>query len=126
MIHHSIRGFSPQHRLVGIWPIGVPGATVAQLAVAIGPHTKVIVAIDALVACTVRIGLRNCATVYVIQRLLPAGALLSQFHSPIGPSGQTASPPIMSQFAVAVANQRDIYVAISGMEACTARKLSVG
>ncbi len=117
-IHHAIRVFSPQHRLVGSWLISVPGATVVQLAVAIGPHNSVVVAIDARVNCTVRLGPSYCATYYVIQRRSQAGTLLGQFHSPIGPSGQEVSPQVISHIAVAVANRGEIYVVTGGMEAC--------
>src|SRR5947209_11700256 len=75
-IHHAIRVFSPQHRLVGSWPVSVPGATVVQLAVAIGPHGTVVVAIDARVNCKARLGPSYCATYYEIQRRAPRGALL--------------------------------------------------
>jgi sugar lactone lactonase YvrE len=117
-INHFIRVFSPQHHLVGDWPINVSGATVLQLAVAIGGRGNVIVAIDARVRCTARLGPSYCATYYVVQRRSAAGAVLSQFHSPIGPSGQPASPPVISQIDVAVGNRGEIYVATSGMEAC--------
>lgn len=121
-INHYIRVFSPQHHLVGDWPIGVSGATVLQLAVAIGGRGNVMVAIAARVTCRASsgspLGPSYCATYYLVQRRSPAGALLGQFHSPIGPSGQAVTPDIISQIATAVDTRGNIYVATGGVTAC--------
>jgi DNA-binding beta-propeller fold protein YncE len=117
-LHRYIRVFSPQHRLVGDWPINIPGATVLQLAVAVGGRGNVIVAIAARVNCTVLLGPGYCATYFIVQRRSPAGTILSQFHSPIGPSGQVASPNVINQIAIVVDSQGDVYVATDGVAAC--------
>src|SRR5579859_5972898 len=100
--NHYLRVFSPQHHLVDDWPISVPGATVLQMAVAVGARGNVIVTITVRVNCSARLGPSYCATYYVVQRRSPSGVILGQFHTPFGPSGQTASPPVISQIATAV------------------------
>jgi hypothetical protein len=70
-LNRYIRVFSPQHHLAGDWPISVSGATVLQLAVAVGPRGNVIVAIDARVRCSARLGPSYCATYYVGYRWVP-------------------------------------------------------
>ncbi|HLJ65851.1 MAG TPA: NHL repeat-containing protein [Chloroflexota bacterium] len=117
-LNRYIRVFSPQHHLVGDWPISVPDATVLQLAVALGGRGNVIIAIDARVNCSARLGPTYCATYYVVQRRSPAGTVIGQFHSPIGISGQTPTTQSITQLATAVDRGGDIYVALDGVRAC--------
>ncbi len=117
-INHYVRVFSPQHHLVGDWPISVPGANVLELAVAVGPRGAIIVAIAAQVQCRARAGPAYCATYTVIQRRSATGTLLSQFHTPIGPSGQTENPPVIQQLAAAVDASGNIEVITDGIIAC--------
>jgi sugar lactone lactonase YvrE len=91
---------------------------VLLLAVAVGERGDIIVAIAAQVRCSVPAGPTYCTTYSIVQRRSQSGALLGQFHSPIGPSGMAATPPIISQLAVAVDSRGTIYVATGGALAC--------
>ncbi|HEX8917142.1 MAG TPA: NHL repeat-containing protein [Chloroflexota bacterium] len=114
----TIRVFSAHHHLVDDWPISVPDASVYRLAVAMGASGNVIVAIVARVNCTVPDGPAYCAMYYIVQRRSPAGALLSEFHSPVAASGMDAGGSALSWIAATVDARGNIYIATAGTVLC--------
>jgi DNA-binding beta-propeller fold protein YncE len=114
--HRAIRVYSPRHRRIASWPVTIPGALGALLAVAVGEGGDVIVAVAPESRCTIAYGPPACATSYIVQRRTSSGRLLGQFRTPVAPFG--AVNAIVTQLSVAVNPAGDMYVAVGGTEPC--------
>lgn len=114
--HRVIRVYSPSHRRVASWPVAMPGASEAQLAVAVGRGGTVVVAAAPESHCTIPYGPPACATSYIIQRRTRSGRLLGQFRTPVAPFG--APHAVVTQLSVSVNPAGNIEVAAGGTEPC--------
>jgi DNA-binding beta-propeller fold protein YncE len=115
--HRVIRVYSPQHRLVGSWPVTFAGTSGAQLAVAVGGGGTVLVAAAPQSRCTFpdeKGSTATCATSYVVQRRSPSGRLLGQFQRAVASFGVPNA--LVLQLSVAVNGAGDIYVAVDGWQ----------